>query len=156
LIIFGVFFKARRSEGRILSNSTKIVEMNEDRTIRISSGAPWEGVVGYSRAVRKGNMIWVSGTAPMKDGLVVGIDDPYRQAVMCLRIIKNAIESAGGKLSDVVRTRIYVMRIRDWEHIARAHSEFFGDIRPATTLVQVAKLIDPNILVEIEADAMTD
>lgn len=128
--------------------------MSETKTIRISSGAPWEDAVGYSRAVRKGNMIWVSGTAPIKDGLVVGADDPYRQAVMCLRIIKNAIEQAGGKLDDVVRTRIYVTKIRDWEFVARAHSEFFKDIRPATTMVQVAKLIDPNILVEIEADAM--
>ncbi|MBK9450340.1 MAG: RidA family protein [Bacteroidetes bacterium] len=127
-----------------------------DESIRISSGAPWEDIVGYSRAVRKGNMIWVSGTAPMKDGLVVGIDDPYRQAVMCFRIIKNAIEASGGKMSDVVRTRMYLTRIRDWEHVARAHAEFFGSVRPATTLVQVAKLIDPNILVEIEADAMLD
>ncbi len=92
----------------------------------------------------------------MKDGLVVGIDDPYRQAVMCFRIIKNAIEASGGKMSDVVRTRMYLTRIRDWEHVARAHAEFFGSVRPATTLVQVAKLIDPNILVEIEADAMLD
>lgn len=127
-----------------------------DESIRISSGAPWEDIVGYSRAVRKGNMIWVSGTAPMKDGLVVGIDDPYRQAVMCFRIIKNAIEASGGKMSDVVRTRMYLTRIRDWEHVARAHAEFFGSVRPATTLVQVAKLIDPNMLVEIEADAMLD
>lgn len=92
----------------------------------------------------------------MKDGLVVGIDDPYRQAVMCMRIIKNAIESAGGKLSDVVRTRIYVVKIRDWEQIARAHAEFFGAVKPATTMVQVSKLIDPNLLVEIEADAVVD
>jgi enamine deaminase RidA (YjgF/YER057c/UK114 family) len=130
--------------------------MSEENTIRISSGAPWEDVVGYSRAVRKGNQIWVSGTAAMKDGLVVGIGDPYRQAVMCLRIIKTAIEAAGGKMSDVVRTRIYVVKIRDWEQIARAHFEFFGSIRPATTMVQVSKLIDPNMLVEIEADAMVD
>jgi enamine deaminase RidA (YjgF/YER057c/UK114 family) len=128
--------------------------MSEEKTLRISSGAPWEDIVGYSRAVRKGNMIWVSGTAPMKDGLVVGIDDPYRQAVMCLRIIKNAIEAAGGKLTDVVRTRIYVTKIRDWELVGRAHGEFFGEIKPATTMVQVSKLIDPNILVEIEADAV--
>lgn len=128
--------------------------MSEEKVIRISSGAPWEDIVGYSRAVRKGNMIWVSGTAPMKDGLVVGLQDPYRQAVMCIRIIKNAIEAAGGNLNDVVRTRIYVVKVKDWEHVARAHAEFFGEIGPATTMVQVAKLIDPNILVEIEAEAM--
>lgn len=128
--------------------------MIDEKTIRIASGAPWEDTVGYSRAVRKGNMIFVSGTAPMKEGLVVGIGDPYRQAVMCLRIIKNAIESAGGQMSDVVRTRIYVTRIRDWEHIGRAHAEFFGNIKPATTMVQVSKLIDREMLVEIEADAI--
>lgn len=127
--------------------------MDENKTIRISSGAPWEELVGYSRAVRKGPHIWVSGTAPVKDGLVVGIDDPYRQAVMCLRIIKQSIEAAGGRLEDVVRTRIYVTKIKDWEHIARAHHEFFKDIKPATSMVQVAKLIDPEMLVEIEADA---
>ncbi len=130
--------------------------MNDGKTIRIASGAPWEEIVGYSRAVRKGNMIWVSGTAPMKDGNIVGIGDPYRQAVMCMRIIKNAIESAGGKLTDVVRTRIYLAKMRDWEHVGRAHYEFFGDIRPATTMVQVDKLINPAILVEIEAEAYVE
>lgn len=130
--------------------------MSDEKTIRISSGAPWEDLVGYSRAVRKGNMIYVSGTAPVKDGLVVGVGDPYRQAVMCLRIIKHAIESAGGQMSDVVRTRMYVTRIRDWEHIGRAHAEFFGTIKPATTMVQVSKLIDPDMLVEIEAEAIVD
>jgi enamine deaminase RidA (YjgF/YER057c/UK114 family) len=130
--------------------------MSDDKIIRISSGAPWEEQVGYSRAVRKGNMIWVSGTAPVKDGEVVGIGDPYRQAVMCLRIIKQAIEAAGGRMSDVVRTRMYVTKITEWEAVGRAHAEFFGDIRPATTMVQVQKLIDPQILVEIEAEAWVD
>ena len=130
--------------------------MSDEKTIRISSGAPWEDLVGYSRAVRKGNMIWVSGTAPVKDGLIVGVGDPYRQAVMCLRIIKNAVEAAGGKMSDVVRTRIYVAKMRDWELIGRAHSEFLGDVRPATTMVEVSKFIDSQILVEIEAEAMLD
>jgi enamine deaminase RidA (YjgF/YER057c/UK114 family) len=128
--------------------------MSDEKTIRIASGAPWEDLVGYSRAVRKGNMIWVSGTTAMKDGLIVGIGDPYRQAVMAMRIIKNSIEAAGGKLGDVVRTRIYVAKMRDWEQIGRAHSEFFGDIKPATTMVEVSRFIDPQILVEIEADAM--
>jgi enamine deaminase RidA (YjgF/YER057c/UK114 family) len=130
--------------------------MLDDKTLRISSGAPWEERVGYSRAVRKGNMIFVSGTTSMKDGLVVGVDDPYRQTVMALRIIKNAIEAAGGNMSDVVRTRIYLTRMRDWEHVARAHSEFFGTIRPASTMVQVSKLIVPGLLIEIEADAVID
>jgi enamine deaminase RidA (YjgF/YER057c/UK114 family) len=130
--------------------------MSDEKIIRVSSGAPWEASVGYSRAVRKGNMIWVSGTAPVKDGMVVGLGDPYRQAVMCLRIIKQAIEATGGKMTDVVRTRIYVTKMRNWEAIGRAHAEFFGDIRPATTMVQVSALINPDFLVEIEADAMID
>lgn len=120
---------------------------------RITSGAPWESVVGYSRAIRKGPMIWVAGTTAMKDGILVGRDDPYRQALQCLRIIQKAIEDAGGKLKDVVRTRIYVTNIKDWEAIGRAHGEFFKEIRPAATLVEVQGLIDKDMLVEIEAEA---
>jgi enamine deaminase RidA (YjgF/YER057c/UK114 family) len=120
---------------------------------KISSGAPWEGTVGYSRAIRKGQMIWVAGTTAMKDGILVGKNDPYRQALQCLRIIQKAIEEAGGRLEDVVRTRIFVTDIKDWEAIGRAHGEFFRDIRPAATMVEVKGLIDKDMLVEIEAEA---
>jgi enamine deaminase RidA (YjgF/YER057c/UK114 family) len=130
--------------------------MGKNKTLHISSGAPYEETVGYSRAVRKGNQIWVSGTTSMKEGMIVGIGDPYRQALQCLRIIKTAIEAAEGTLDDVVRTRIYITKITDWEHVARAHSEFFGKIKPATTMVIVKGLISPEMLVEIEAEAVVE
>ena len=128
--------------------------MSDDKTILVSSGAPWEAIHGYSRAVRKGNMIWVSGTTAIKDGIVIGIGDPYLQAVTCLQTIKAAIEAAGGQIGDVVKTRIFVTQMDDWEKIAQAHLEFFEKIRPASTMVQIVKLIHPDILVEIEAEAM--
>jgi len=121
-----------------------------------SSGAPWEPVAGYSRAVKIGNQVWVSGTTAIdEEGKVVGEGDAYAQAKRALEIIGAALEKAGASIEDVVRTRMFVIDIAaHWEEIARAHGEVFGDYPPTTTMVEVRRLIDPDLLVEIEADAV--
>jgi len=124
---------------------------------RVSTGSPYEPRFGISRAVRAGQIVAISGTAPLdKDGKTVGHGDPAQQARRCLEIIQMALEQIGGSVSDVVRTRILLTRIDDWESAARVHGEFFGQVRPANTTMQVTRFIDPDWLVEIEADAVVD
>ncbi len=122
----------------------------------ISSGARWESVVGYSRAVRIGNVIEVSGTAPVEQGKVACPGDAYGQAICALKIIETALAEAGASLKDVIRTRMYVTDIARWEEIGRAHGEFFREVMPATSMVEVSGLIAPEMLVEIEATAIVD
>jgi len=121
----------------------------------VSSGSPYEPIIGFSRAVRVGNLVSVSGTAPLgPDGKTVGPGDPAAQTRRCLEVIRTAIEQLGGRIEHVVRTRTYLTRAQDWEAVGRVHGEFFGNVRPASTMVVVAGLLNPEWLVEFEADAV--
>jgi enamine deaminase RidA (YjgF/YER057c/UK114 family) len=125
-----------------------------DARINISSGGPWEAIVGYSRAVRLGQQVFVAGTTAVTPAGIVGPGDPYLQAMQALCTIQASLEQAGASLHHVVRTRMFVTDISQWQAVGRAHGEFFGAIRPAATMVQVCQLIDPALLVEIEAEAV--
>jgi len=120
----------------------------------VSTGGPWEGKIGYSRAVRVGQTVSVSGSTAMTPSGLVGKGDPYAQTIQTFKTIEAALKQAGSSLNDVVRTRIYMANIDQWQEVGRAHGEIFGNIRPATTMVEVKRLIDPDMLVEIEADAI--
>lgn len=120
----------------------------------VSTGGPWEGKIGYSRAVRIGAHVSVSGSTAMTPSGLVGKGDPYAQAIQTFKTIEASLKQAGASLNDVVRTRIYMANIDQWQKVGRAHGEIFGNIRPATTMVEVKRLIDPEMLVEIEADAI--
>ncbi len=125
--------------------------------LKIATGTPWEPLVGYSRAVRVGRHVFVSGTtATDPEGEIVGESDPFAQTTQAIRNIESALKAAGSSLADVVRTRIYITDILAWEAVGRAHGAFFNEIRPATTMVEVSRLIDPKMLVEIEAEAIVD
>ncbi|MFB8376997.1 RidA family protein [Paenibacillus taichungensis] len=123
---------------------------------QVFTGSPWEPLVGYCRAIRVGNRIEVAGTTAMQDGVVVGVGDPYAQARFILQTIENALKELGADMSHVVRTRMFVTDISRWEEVGKAHGEFFGQIQPVATMVEVSALIDPLLMVEIEAEAIVE
>jgi enamine deaminase RidA (YjgF/YER057c/UK114 family) len=125
-----------------------------EQRVRVSTGSPWEPIVGYSRAIRIGQLVEVAGTTSMKDGEVVFKGDPYNQTRYILEIINNALIEIGATMNDIIRTRMYVTDITQWEEIGRAHGEWFKDIRPVATMVEVKALIDPDLLIEIEVQAV--
>lgn len=125
-----------------------------EKRINIPASTDWENIIGYSRAVKIGRLVEVSGTSAIDRDHIIAAGDPYQQTKFIIRKIENAIVEAGGNLKDVIRTRIYVTNIKDWEAVGRAHGEFFKDIKPATSMVEVKSLIDPNFVVEIEATAV--
>jgi enamine deaminase RidA (YjgF/YER057c/UK114 family) len=123
----------------------------------ISTGSKWEPILGYSRAVKVGNYVHVSGTTGSgTDGKIVGVGDPYTQTVQAIKNLQAGLQKAGADLKHVVRTRLFVTKISEWEKFGKAHGEFFGEVRPAMTIVEVSKLIDPDMMIEIEADAYID
>ena len=131
--------------------------MTDNPRQRVSSGSPYESIIGISRAVRAGRLVCVAGTAPLDaEGRTVALGDPAAQARRCFEIVARALEELGAGLSDVVRTRVLLTRIEDWEAVARVHGQFFRDARPANTVMQVSRFIDPDWLVEVEADAVVE
>eukprot|EP00630_Chrysocystis_fragilis_P005413 CAMPEP_0197395522 /NCGR_PEP_ID=MMETSP1165-20131217/7129_1 /TAXON_ID=284809 /ORGANISM="Chrysocystis fragilis, Strain CCMP3189" /LENGTH=148 /DNA_ID=CAMNT_0042921287 /DNA_START=36 /DNA_END=482 /DNA_ORIENTATION=- len=139
---------------RVLASALVLVAAGAQRE-NFASGSPWEEIVGYSRCVRVGSQLFVAGTTGTVDGVVVGVGDAYAQTKQALANIERALEGAGASIRDVVRTRLYVVNIDgDWREVGRAHGEIFGDVKPVTAMVEVSKLIDPQMLVEVEADAV--
>ncbi len=122
--------------------------------VKVSSGSPWESEVGYSRAIKIGNCIEVAGTTAMSEDQLIGEDDAYEQTIQALKIIERSLQQLGATMADVVRTRMYVTDISNWREIGKAHGEFFRDVRPVSTMVEVKALIDPRLLVEIEVEAI--